>query len=251
MEGRSPDRPVLSLAPGALPAQEGANSPVYVLRDLGCEYESGGEKNIVFSGISLDILGGETIAVVGASGSGKSSLLHILGSLANPSYGSILFQGHDLVKASPAKKAELRNTSIGFVFQSHHLLPEFSTLENVAMPAIIRGTPREQALAQARAILREVGLGSRENHDVTLLSGGERQRAAIARAVLQKPPVLLADEPTGNLDAKNGRMVADLLLELNALYTMTMVIVTHNLELAARMGRCFELKSGDLYEQTR
>ena len=244
--------PVLSLdGKGAPPEGRVAGRLVYRLRDLGCEYESGGEKNCVFKGISLDILAGETIAVVGASGTGKSSLLHILGSLANPSYGSIEFEGQDLISASPAKKAELRNTSIGFVFQSHHLLPEFSTLENVAMPAIIRGTPRERALSEARDMLHQVGLAPRETYDVTLLSGGERQRAAIARAVLQKPAVLLADEPTGNLDTKNGRMVADLLLELNDLYTMTMVIVTHNLELAARMGRCFELKSGDLYEQTR
>lgn len=150
-----------------------------------------------------------------------------------------------------SEKALLRNESIGFVFQFHHLLPEFNTLENVAMPAIIKGMPRRDALELARERLALVGLSARTDFNVTLLSGGERQRAAIARAIIQKPKVLLADEPTGNLDEKNGRIVADLLVELNTNQTMSMIIVTHNPELAGRMGKCFELKSGDLYEQTR
>ena len=224
---------------------------LYNLFNLGKEFLDSGEKILIFEGINLEIAQGETLAIIGASGSGKSSLLHILGSLANPSWGKVLFQGQDMGAMSPEQKAQLRNTAIGFVFQFHHLLPEFSTLENVAMPAIIGGEHKSRAYGRASEALAQVGLSHRERHDVTLLSGGERQRAAIARAILQRPAVLLADEPTGNLDTRNGDMVADLLLELNAQHSMSLVVVTHNSALAGRMGRCFELKSGDLYEQPR
>ena len=152
---------------------------------------------------------------------------------------------------SARDKAHLRNTEIGFVFQAHHLLPEFTTLENVAMPAIIGGMARDEAYAMAREVLGQVGLKKREDFNVTLLSGGERQRAAIARAILKRPRVLLADEPTGNLDENNGRLIADMMMELNGIHAMAMVVVTHNPEIAARMDRCFELKSGDHYDQTR
>jgi lipoprotein-releasing system ATP-binding protein len=189
--------------------------------------------------------------VVGASGSGKSSLLHLLGTLATPSWGRLLFDGRDTQAMPPEEKALLRNKDIGFVFQFHHLLPEFSTLENVAMPAIIAGLPRKKALNMALGILDRVGLSDRSAHNATLLSGGERQRAAIARALIRSPRVLLADEPTGNLDEGNGRQVADLLLELKTREAMALVVVTHNLDIAARMDRHFELKSGDLYEHTR
>ena len=202
-------------------------------------------------GITLDIRSGESIAVVGASGSGKSSFLHLLGTLATPSHGEILFLGRDTGMMSARDKAHLRNTEIGFVFQAHHLLPEFTTLENVAMPAIIGGMARDEAYAMAREVLGQVGLKKREDFNVTLLSGGERQRAAIARAILKRPRVLLADEPTGNLDENNGRLIADMMMELNGIHAMAMVVVTHNPEIAARMDRCFELKSGDLYDQTR
>ena len=224
---------------------------LFRLEGVGKEYSAPGEKITILKEISLDIRQGETIAVVGASGSGKSSLLHLLGTLATPSWGRVLFNGRDLALMGQEEKALLRNTEMGFVFQFHHLLPEFTTLENVAMPAIIRGLPRKRALELAAAGLEQVGLSGRANFNVTLLSGGERQRAAIARAILQSPKVLLADEPTGNLDETNGNHIADLLLELNAAHTMSMIVVTHNPEIAARMDRCFELKSGELYEQTR
>jgi lipoprotein-releasing system ATP-binding protein len=224
---------------------------LFRLEGVGKEYSAPSEKIIILKDISLDIRQGETIAVVGASGSGKSSLLHLLGTLATPSWGRVLFNGRDLARLSQEEKAFLRNSEMGFVFQFHHLLPEFTTLENVAMPAIISGMPRKKALELAASGLEQVGLSDRADFNVTLLSGGERQRAAIARAILQSPKVLLADEPTGNLDETNGRHIADLLLELNAAHTMSMIVVTHNPEIAARMDRCFELKSGELYEQTR
>lgn len=225
--------------------------PLYSLRCLGKEYDAPGENIRVLQAISLDIQEGETVAVVGASGSGKSTLLHILGTLANPTFGEISFRGKDMTLLTPEEKARLRNRDIGFVFQFHHLLPEFSAVENVAMQAIIGGMPRKEALGKARAVLDKVGVLDRADFGVSRLSGGERQRTAIARAIVQNPGVLLADEPTGNLDEKNGRLVADLLLELNADHAMSMIVVTHNPELAGRMGKCFELKSGELYEQMR
>lgn len=225
--------------------------PLYSLKDLHKDYIGPVEKIRILQGISLDIQQADSIAIVGASGSGKSTLLHILGSLAAPTSGEILFNGADMSRLSPAQKAGLRNTQIGFVFQFHHLLPEFNTLENVAMPAIIGGMPREEAFSRARERLAQVGLEQRADFNVTLLSGGESQRAAIARAIIRQPRVLLLDEPTGNLDEKNGSLVAELLMELNTSHSMSMITVTHNPELAGRMGKCFELKSGELYEQTR
>ena len=225
--------------------------PVYSLRGITKSYSGPGEQLHILQEISLDIQEGESIAIVGSSGSGKSTLLHILGTLTLPNSGELLFCGKDLIAATPTTKAALRNVDMGFVFQFHHLLPEFSTLENVAMPAVIAGMPRKIAHERAAEVLARVGLENRTDFNVTLLSGGERQRVAIARAIVQEPKVLLADEPTGNLDEKNGRLIADLLMELNTKRTMAMVVVTHNPELAARMGRCFELKSGELYEQKR
>jgi lipoprotein-releasing system ATP-binding protein len=228
-----------------------ASPPLYSLRCLGKEYDAPGENIRILQAISLEIQEGESIAIVGASGSGKSTLLHILGTLTSPSFGEISFRGEDMTRLTPEEKARLRNRDIGFVFQFHHLLPEFSALENAAMQAIIGGMPRKEALGKAREILEKVGVLDRADFNVSRLSGGERQRTAIARAVVQGPGVLLADEPTGNLDEKNGRLVTDLLLELNADQAMTMIVVTHNPELAGRMGKCFELKSGELYEQMR
>lgn len=231
---------------GALPG-----FPLYSLKNLCKEYEGPGEQVRVLQAVSLDIQEGETIAVVGASGSGKSTLLHVLGALARPTSGALFFCGKDMTAMTPERMAAFRNTELGFVFQFHHLLPEFTTLENVAMQALVGGMGRKEALRSARAVLDKVGLSSRADFSVTALSGGERQRAAIARAIVLKPKVLLADEPTGNLDEKNGGRVADLLQELNVDEAMSMVVVTHNPELAGRMGRCFELKSGELYEKTR
>jgi lipoprotein-releasing system ATP-binding protein len=227
------------------------NTPLYSLRNLSKTFAGPGEQIHILQAISLEIQEGETIAVVGASGSGKSTLLHILGTLANQTSGSLFFRGRDVSALPSAAKAAMRNKEIGFIFQFHHLLPEFTTLENVAMQAIIGGVSRKEALEKAEKALCRVGLADRASFNVSALSGGERQRAAIARAVLLKPRVLLADEPTGNLDEKNGRRVTELLLELNAEGAMAMIVVTHNPELAGRMGKCFELKSGDLYEQTR
>ena len=232
-------------APGNTP------DPLYSLRNLSKIFAGPGEQIHILQAISLDIQEEETIAVTGASGSGKSTLLHILGTLASQTSGELFFRGRDLSALSSAAKASVRNKEIGFIFQFHHLLPEFTTLENVAMQAIIGGIARKEALEKAEDALRRVGLSDRASFDVSALSGGERQRAAIARAVLLRPRVLLADEPTGNLDEKNGRRIIELLLELNAADAMSMIVVTHNPELAACMGKCFELKSGDLYEQTR
>ena len=203
----------------------------------------------ILRGVDLTVRAGESLAVVGASGSGKSTLLHIFGALDSPSAGSVLFEGRNLAGLSPAEAAAFRNRELGFVFQFHHLLPEFTTVENVAMQAIIGGMAKGRALHLAESALERVGLAERRDHSVTTLSGGERQRAAIARATLLEPKVLLADEPTGNLDGNTGELVVNLLLELNRNLGMTLVVVTHNRELAARMGRSLELRSGELYEQ--
>lgn len=209
------------------------------------------ERVTILNNVNLTIRSGESVAIVGASGSGKSTLLHLLGALDTPTAGSVLFEGQSLPDMTPEEKAHFRNRKLGFVFQFHHLLPEFSTEENVAMQAIIAGLPRPKALELAREALRRVGLSDRREHRVTTLSGGERQRAAIARAILLEPRVLLADEPTGNLDQRTGDAVAGLLLELNRTLGMTLVIVTHNREMAGTLGRCLELRSGELYEEMR
>jgi lipoprotein-releasing system ATP-binding protein len=218
------------------------------LAAVGKEYDGPAEKLVVLRDVSLTISSGESIALIGASGSGKSTFLHLLGTLDIPSTGALYFRGKNLSEASPDEKARLRNQDIGFVFQFHHLLPEFNVLENVAMQAVIGGMDRSRAAELARAAIATVALSGREEQMVTTLSGGERQRAAIARAILKKPALLLADEPTGNLDEKTGANIARLLLELNRDLGMTLVVVTHNLEIAALMGRRLELRAGDLYD---
>lgn len=225
-------------------------SAIYEFINVGKSFSSPGENLEIFKKIDLLIHSGETVAVLGASGSGKSTLLHIMGALDMPSQGKIFFDGKDMALLTPEAKARLRNRSLGFVFQFHHLLPEFSTVENVAMQAVIAGFSRKEALHSARDMLERVGLAHRAEHKVTTLSGGERQRAAIARAILMRPTVLLADEPTGNLDQTTGEQVGDLLAQLNSELHMTLVVVTHNHALAARMGRSLELRSGVLYEKT-
>ncbi|MDR2695846.1 MAG: ABC transporter ATP-binding protein [Deltaproteobacteria bacterium] len=225
------------------------SAPLYELHDVAKEFAAPGENLVIFNKIHLTIGAGEAIAIVGASGSGKSTLLHLLGALDVPTQGRIMFAGQDLAGMTPEAKAALRNQSLGFVFQFHHLLPEFSTLENVAMPAVIGGMPRAGALQLAARALENVGLGDKAGQQVTTLSGGERQRVAVARAILLEPKMLLADEPTGNLDERTGHMIGELLLRLRRELTMTLVIVTHNRDLAARMDRCLELRSGVLYEK--
>lgn len=219
---------------------------LYSLERVSKVYKGPAEELHILEELDLEIRSGEHIAIVGASGSGKSTLLHILGTLDAPTSGKIRFGGVDLASLPDAKKAAFRNRELGFVFQFHYLLPEFNTLENVAMQAVIGGMPREEALAKAEAVLELVGLAARKDHAVTTLSGGERQRAAIARAVLNEPKVLLADEPTGNLDEKTGGQVAGLMLELNRRLGTTLIMVTHNLELAGKAGRVLELKGGKL-----
>lgn len=226
-----------------------SREPLYLLRKVGKEFAGPGERLTVLDGIDMTVMPGESIAILGASGSGKTTLLHLLGTLDAPSTGEIYFDGRDLGSLDGRRRAALRNRDIGFVFQFHHLLPEFTTLENVAMPGLIAGKSREESLELAREALVQVGLKERMGFAVTTLSGGERQRAAIARAILLRPKALLADEPTGNLDEKTGRMIGELLVSLNRDLGMTFVIVTHNIELAGVMGRRLELRSGVLYAQ--
>lgn len=206
-----------------------------------------GEVTILHS-ISMGIAKQESISIVGASGSGKTTLLHLLGGLDFPSTGRIMFQGQDIAAYSWSKLTDFRNSQIGFVFQFHHLLPEFSALENVAMPGLIHSPHRKKTMARAREALDLVGLSGLEHQPVATLSGGERQLAAIARALLLHPPVILADEPTGNLDEDNGERVGDLLVYLNKEMATTLIVVTHNLALARKMRRQVQLRSGALYE---
>ena len=225
----------------------GGNEPLIRIRDLHKSYINGGRENIdIFTGTDMDIQAAESLAVVGASGVGKSTFLHILGTLDRPDRGSILFKGEDLFQLDRQQLAGFRNRSIGFVFQFHHLLPEFSALENAMMPALIRGDSRQAAGEAAEEILIRVGLQERLRHPVSKLSGGEQQRVALARALILKPALLLADEPTGNLDQENSERVHALLMELNQELSMTVLIVTHNMELAACMSRRITIKNGQL-----
>jgi lipoprotein-releasing system ATP-binding protein len=207
---------------------------------------SGPEALHVLDGIDLDIQQGEMLAVVGASGVGKSTFLHILGGLDRPTSGSVLFGDVDVFSLDANKLARFRNERVGFVFQFHHLLPEFSALENVMMPALIRRAGRSEAAEAASGILREVGLGGRLHHRPGELSGGEQQRVAVARALILKPDIVLADEPTGNLDTHTGEAVHDLLLSINKQKGTTFVIVTHNDKLAVRAHRVLRMAEGRL-----
>ena len=211
---------------------------------LAKRYHSGASTLTIFENLSLEVVRGETLAIVGESGAGKSTLLHLLGGLDVPSAGTVFCAGADLYAMDEAARARHRNRVMGFVWQQHALLPEFTAEENAAMPLLISGTPRAAALAEARARLQDVGLASRATHRPGELSGGEQQRVSLARALVAKPQILLADEPTGNLDLRTAATVVDLIFELHASHGLTSVIVTHNLEFAQRCRRVLKLEAG-------
>jgi len=226
-----------------------SDQPIVQIDTLSKSYPATAGRRIeILKGIELTLADGDSLAVVGASGIGKSTLLQILGTLDRPDSGRMFFRGVDVFKLNHDRLAKFRNRSVGFVFQFHHLLAEFTAIENVMMPVLISGEHRDQAHVKAVTILERVGLGHRLEHRVTDLSGGEQQRVALARALILRPALLLADEPTGNLDKSTGRQIHKLLLELNQEMQMTLVIVTHNPDLAALMARRITIVDGALVE---
>lgn len=218
--------------------------------NLGKDYREGsGESLHVLSGINFSLQAGETLAIIGASGSGKSTLLNTLGGLDKPTRGEVRLNGDDLAAVTEKKRCTIRNRHLGFIYQFHHLLPEFTAQENVAMPLLIDGLKPDLAGARAAKILDEVGLGQRQDHKPGELSGGERQRAAIARALIHQPDCIFADEPTGNLDRRNAEQVMELIIELNRRYQTALVIVTHDMQVAERMDHTYLLEDGVLSRQ--
>ncbi len=222
------------------------SSTVLSCSSLTKHFQQGDTRVDVLNGVELTVAAGERLAIVGASGSGKTTLLQLLGGLDLPSSGEVRIMGQAVNELSDAARGELRNRSLGFVYQFHHLLPEFTALENVAMPLLIRRAPVDEARARARELLQRVGLESRVEHRPSQMSGGERQRTAVARALVTRPNVVLADEPTGNLDGNNAQQVFDLMLELNRELGTALIIVTHAPELAAKLQRTLTLQDGRL-----
>jgi lipoprotein-releasing system ATP-binding protein len=235
--------------PGSFAAAD--NSVPLECRGLTKKYEEGGLALDVLHGVDLTVAAGETMAIIGASGAGKTTLLQLLGGLDRPTSGQVSVFGRDLATLDNTERGLVRNQCLGFVYQFHHLLPEFSAVENVAMPLLLRRLPLSKVRAKAEDLLRRVGLGERLGHRPGELSGGERQRVAVARALVTGPAVVLADEPTGNLDHKAGERVLELLLELNSETGASLVVVTHSLTIAEQMNRILELEDGKLRAVTR
>jgi lipoprotein-releasing system ATP-binding protein len=223
--------------------------PVLEARNVHKSFRQGPVTLEVLQGVAIAIGTGERIAIVGSSGSGKTTLLQILGGLDRPTTGQVLVDGKDIHQQTEKERGDLRNRALGFVYQFHHLLPEFSALENVAMPLLVRRMKVSDARAKARRLLDRVGLGERLDHRPDQLSGGERQRAAVARALVTEPKIVLADEPTGNLDGSNAESVFALMLELNRELGTSLIVVTHDLRLASRMERIFAIERGVLTER--
>jgi len=224
------------------------NDVVIRCENLGKTYAEGGLRTHVFDGLELAVNAGETVAILGASGAGKSTLLHLLGGLDVPTAGEVFVAGQKMSALSDAARGQLRNRALGFVYQFHHLLPEFTALENVMLPVLLNGTGVEEAAKKARDLLEAVGLGHRLAHKPGELSGGERQRAAVARALVNKPACVLGDEPTGNLDEKTAANVFAQMLDLNHAQRTSLVLVTHDRSLARRLDRVLELHEGKLRE---
>jgi lipoprotein-releasing system ATP-binding protein len=222
--------------------------PYIRARDLAKTYRSGDSDLVIFSGLNLDVYRGEMLALVGESGAGKSTLLHLMGGLDRPSGGTIHYGGIEISGLADWEQADFRNRELGFVWQTHYLLPEFTALENVMMPLLIRGWAQRKAASESLARLEEVGLAARASHRAGELSGGEQQRVVLARALVGRPNVLLADEPTGNLDFRTGEMVFDRLENLHRTHSLTSILVTHNLSFARRCHRVLRLEKGGLVE---
>ncbi|RJO65304.1 MAG: ABC transporter ATP-binding protein [Myxococcales bacterium] len=232
-------------------AQPNPLEAIIAVEGLKKDYALNGKRIEVLKGVDLTLHPGERVSIVGKSGVGKSTFLHVLGTLDKPTAGTVLFEGADVFRLPEARLARYRNQTIGFVFQFHYLLPDFTALENVQIPMRIAGLPLSEARDRAAELLEQVGLGDRLEHKPGELSGGEQQRVALARAMVMRPKVLLADEPTGNLDEQTSEDIHELLLELNQRYDTTLVVVTHNRRLADRMGRRLALADGVIRNRTQ